>query len=280
MICYLAGLQSVRAKYSLKSFAISRSASPLYRTVFGAKEVLTPPRQQLSMMQTQHCLQQHTRLSLRAPASAAVRRWQPPPQHRQGPLASTAAAGSSDAAAADNSSSVEASVQGPAGSAPWQQSIARTAVLGVSAAALGLALMQGRAHAASSTRPAPQAAITTQHIRAPPVAAITPLVLDHQHNSTKEAFQYRVMQLFAAPVYGKLLAVFAIAAPILALGSLLYHKAVPGSTWAESCLKPYGVLLNCPGGQRQPAAAPSFHSSRTRLGRQLPGLEQQPRHLT
>jgi hypothetical protein len=66
--------------------------------------------------------------------------------------------------------------------------------------------------------------------------------------STKEALHYRMMQLFAAPVYGKILAVLAVAAPILALGSVLYHKAANGSSWSESWLKPYAVLLNCPGG--------------------------------
>lgn len=83
-------------------------------------------------------------------------------------------------------------------------------------------------------------------LQGPPTAAITSAMLDY-NSSTKEALHYRMMQLFAAPVYGKVLAVLAVAAPILALGSVLYHKAAGGSSWSESWLKPYAVLLNCPG---------------------------------
>lgn len=131
--------------------------------------------------------------------------------------------------------------------ADWQQSIGRTAVVGLSAAALGLALFQGRAQAAGAS--ASTATVTQVRVSpAAPAAAITPVILD-QHNTTKEALHYRLMQLFAAPVYGKLLAVLAVAVPILALGSVLYHGAAAGSTWSEACIKPYEVLLNCPGKQ-------------------------------
>lgn len=130
-------------------------------------------------------------------------------------------------------------------------------MLGLSAAALGLALFQGRARAGETARVSTP--ITTEvtvrrepvlkppPLQGPPTAAITSSMLDYS-SSTKEALHYRMMQLFAAPVYGKILAVLAVAAPILALGSFMYHKAAGGSSWSESWLKPYAVLLNCPGG--------------------------------
>jgi hypothetical protein len=143
--------------------------------------------------------------------------------------------------------------------ADWQQSIARTALVGLSAAALGLALFQGRAQAAGTS--ASTATVTQVRVSpAAPAAAITPVILD-QHNTTKEALHYRLMQLFAAPVYGKLLAVFAVAVPILALGSVLYHRAAAGSTWSEACIKPYEVLLNCPGKQLH-LQVPAIHGLR------------------
>jgi hypothetical protein len=66
-------------------------------------------------------------------------------------------------------------------------------------------------------------------------------------SSAKEALQYRVMQLFAAPTYGKLFAVLAVAAPILGLASVLYHKTAKGATWKEAIVKPFGVLMAVPG---------------------------------
>jgi hypothetical protein len=65
----------------------------------------------------------------------------------------------------------------------------------------------------------------------------------------QETLKYRTLQLFAAPTYGKVLAVLAVAAPILLLGSALYRKTAEGgdTSWSEAILKPYSVLLNCPG---------------------------------
>lgn len=135
-----------------------------------------------------------------------------------------------------------------------QQKVVRTAMVGVTAAALGLALFQGHAKAAGTAASSIAPVITTQVRQATSAApaalasaaAVAPAMLDHNSN-TKEALHYRLMQLFAAPVYGKVLAVLAVAAPILALGSILYHKAAQGTTWTEAVVKPYAVLLNCPG---------------------------------
>jgi hypothetical protein len=57
-------------------------------------------------------------------------------------------------------------------------------------------------------------------------------------------------QLFAAPAVGKLLAVAAVALPIIAVGGLAYRKAVgdPDCTWQEALGRTYCVLNNCPGG--------------------------------
>lgn len=135
---------------------------------------------------------------------------------------------------------------------PWQQKVARTAVFGLTAAALGLALFQGRAKASGAAAGSVAPALMTQvrQAAAAPAAvasaaAVTPAMLGQ--NSAKEAVHYRIMQLFAAPIYGKVLAVFAVAAPILLLGSVLYHKAAEDTTWSEAFMKPYAVLLNCPG---------------------------------
>jgi hypothetical protein len=133
---------------------------------------------------------------------------------------------------------------------PWQQKVARTAMVGLTAAALGLALFQGRAKAAGAAAGSVAPALMTQVRQAAAAvasaAAVTPAMLG-QHSTTKEVVHYRIMQLFAAPIYGKVLAVFAVAAPILLLGSVLYHKAAKDTTWSEAFMKPYAVLFNCPG---------------------------------
>jgi hypothetical protein len=141
-------------------------------------------------------------------------------------------------------------------------------MVGLTAAALGIALFQGRAKAAGTAAGSVAPALMTQvrHAAAPAAvasAAVTPAMLG-QHTSTKEAAHYRIMQLFAAPIYGKVLAVIAVAAPILLLGSVLYHKAAKGTTWSEAFLKPYAVLLNCPG-MLQPAIAPTYVPAQTCL---------------
>jgi hypothetical protein len=143
-------------------------------------------------------------------------------------------------------------------------------MVGLTAAALGLALFQGRAKAAGAAAGSVAPALMTQvrQAAAAPAAvasaaAVTPAMLG-QHSSTKEAVYYRTMQLFAAPVYGKVLAVFAVAAPILLLGSVLYHKAAIDTPWSEAFMKPYAVLLNCPG-MLQPAIAPTCVPAQTRL---------------
>jgi hypothetical protein len=57
------------------------------------------------------------------------------------------------------------------------------------------------------------------------------------------------LQLFAAPAVGKLLAVAAVALPIIAVGGLAYRKAVgdPDCSWQEALGRTYCVLNNCPG---------------------------------
>jgi hypothetical protein len=49
---------------------------------------------------------------------------------------------------------------------------------------------------------------------------------------------------------GKLLAVAAVALPIIAVGGLAYRKAVgdPDCSWQEALGRTYCVLNNCPGG--------------------------------
>jgi hypothetical protein len=126
-----------------------------------------------------------------------------------------------------------------------QQSVARTAALGLTAAALGLALFQGRAQAASVT-PAPQLVRQTVTPPAAVMSAAAARPMDSA-SSAKEALQYRVMQLFTAPTYGKIFAVFAFAVPILVLASVLYHVTATGSTWKEALLRPTGLLLGIPG---------------------------------
>jgi len=148
---------------------------------------------------------------------------------------------------------------------PWQQKLAHKAVVGLSAAALGLALFQGRANAATSTTTTP---VTTVKNATPSTATGAVASTGFAHVALDQAvghqtLNYKVMQLFAAPVYGKLLAVLAVAAPILALGSILYHKTAQGCNWSEAFVKPYSVLLNCPGGSQLlgsccgPAAQPA-----------------------
>jgi hypothetical protein len=58
-----------------------------------------------------------------------------------------------------------------------------------------------------------------------------------------------LLQLFAAPAVGKLLAVAAVALPIIAVGGLAYRKAVgdPDCSWQEALGRTYCVLNNCPG---------------------------------
>lgn len=125
--------------------------------------------------------------------------------------------------------------------------------MGLSAAALGLALFQGRANAAAtSTSTTP---VTTVNNVTPATATGAVASSGFAHVALDQAvghqtLNYKVMQLFAAPVYGKLLAVLAVAAPILALGSILYHKTAKGCNWSEAFVKPYSVLLNCPGGSQ------------------------------
>ncbi|KAF6253223.1 hypothetical protein COO60DRAFT_1548067 [Scenedesmus sp. NREL 46B-D3] len=70
----------------------------------------------------------------------------------------------------------------------------------------------------------------------------------HRH-SFKDELHYKIRQLFAAPAVGKLLAVTAVALPIIAVGGLAYRKAVgdPDCTWREALGRTYSVLNNCPG---------------------------------
>ncbi|WIA39518.1 hypothetical protein OEZ86_005609 [Tetradesmus obliquus] len=70
-----------------------------------------------------------------------------------------------------------------------------------------------------------------------------------RHSSVSDELHYRVRQLFAAPAVGKLLAVAAVALPIIAVGGLAYRKAVgdPDCSWQEALGRTYCVLNNCPG---------------------------------
>jgi hypothetical protein len=125
----------------------------------------------------------------------------------------------------------------------WQSTAARGAAAGLAVAALSFALLQGRASAGEArAAAAPRGAPTTQQtvFTAPSLAVVA--------GDTQGALKYRLLQLFAAPTYGKVLAVVTVAAPILLLGSFLYRKTARGETpWSEAFIRPYSVLLNCPG---------------------------------
>lgn len=55
------------------------------------------------------------------------------------------------------------------------------------------------------------------------------------------------VQLFALPAVGKVLAVIAVALPIVLVGGLLYRKAAGDCSWQEALARTYSVLNNCPG---------------------------------
>lgn len=56
-----------------------------------------------------------------------------------------------------------------------------------------------------------------------------------------------ILQLFALPAVGKVLAVVAVALPIVMVGGLLYRKAAGDCSWPEALGRTYSVLNNCPG---------------------------------
>jgi hypothetical protein len=86
-------------------------------------------------------------------------------------------------------------------------------------------------------------AVSSGSARSTPPPGSGPTIYNSQQQSM---LYYRTMELFALPTYGKVLAVIAVAMPVLLLGSALYKRAI-GCSWGEALTTSYSVLNNCPG---------------------------------
>ncbi|GBF96827.1 hypothetical protein Rsub_09683 [Raphidocelis subcapitata] len=115
------------------------------------------------------------------------------------------------------------------------------------AACLALAASQcGAALAVPPPRRPAHAAEARVAVRAPPLASTTLAGPAFDTAHTAAWLRYRVLQLFSMPTTGKLLAVLAVAVPVLLVGGLAY-KAAMNCTWQEAITKAYHAMGNVPG---------------------------------
>jgi hypothetical protein len=118
------------------------------------------------------------------------------------------------------------------------------------AACLSMAYMAGRAVAAPAAAPPPalQTAVNQQQNSQTLNKPFFARTSGSEPIGGRAWVEYKFLQLFSLPTYGKLLAVMAIVLPVLTLGSALYHAAV-NCSWSEAVTRSYQVLNNCPGNQ-------------------------------
>ncbi|GBF95117.1 ion channel POLLUX [Raphidocelis subcapitata] len=136
--------------------------------------------------------------------------------------------------------------------APAHALLRRLPVAALAGAALALAASHGsRALAAA---PPPPAAPAAEALEAAPMRrAVAPATLSLGAGPgqglqlpTAAETKYRVLQLFAMPTVGKLMAVLAVAVPVVLAGGFAYKRAM-GVPWGQALTKAYHVMGNCPG---------------------------------
>lgn len=119
--------------------------------------------------------------------------------------------------------------------------LGRTSKRAVAAAVEARILRSGQAAAAAAAQPVPSAplpAVASATLAAPGPAAAA--------GDCLERARYLALRLLAAPTAGKLLAVLAVALPVVLAGGAAYHIAL-GSPWPEALARAYHVMANSPG---------------------------------